>query len=167
VRCLAGLLRPRSGAIEFQADGHSYDSQGRRQRIGWVGPDLAFYESLTAEENLGFHARLRGISADQGLALLRLLGVPSQRAAGALSSGMLQRLRWSFALQHRPAVLLLDEPFQNLDASGEKAVQELLSTHLEEGGLVVAATPIELELPADQVLDLTDSSVPAASGGAT
>lgn len=167
VRCLAGLLRPQSGEIEFQVDGQSHDSEGRRQRIGWVGPDLAFYESLTAEENLDFHARLRGIGPGLGLALLEDLGVPAGRPAGALSSGMLQRLRWSFALQHRPPVLLLDEPFQNLDTAGEEAVQELLSRHLEEGGLAVVASPIALELSTVRVLDLTEGAVGGVSGGPT
>ncbi|MBZ0114311.1 MAG: ABC transporter ATP-binding protein [Thermoanaerobaculia bacterium] len=164
VRCLAGLLRPQSGEIELQVDGQLHDSEARRQRIGWVGPGLAFYESLTAEENLGFHARLRGIEPDHGLALLRDLGVPAHRAAGALSSGMLQRLRWSFALQHRPPVLLLDEPFQNLDAAGEEAVQALLSAHLERGSLAVVASPIQLGLSTDRVLDLTDISAHSAAG---
>jgi ABC-type multidrug transport system ATPase subunit len=60
---------------------------------------------------------------------------------------MRQRLRWAWALLHAPRVLLLDEPFQNLDAPGEEATRALLDRHLESGGLAVVATPSPLAVP--------------------
>jgi heme exporter protein A len=146
LRCVAGLLRPQAGTITLVEDGRELDVIDRRRRVGYVAPDLAFYEPLTAAENLAFFSRLRGIPAERGERLLATLGVPSQRPAGALSSGMRQRLRWAFALLHEPRLLLLDEPFQNLDAAGERALRELLDVHLERG-MAVVATPTTLELP--------------------
>ena len=133
LRCLAGLLAPDSGTIDFREDGGPLDAAGRRRRIGLVAPDLAFYGELTAAENLAFFSRLRGIGRERGDELLRRLELPADRLAAALSSGMRQRLRWAWALLHRPRLLLLDEPFQNLDAAGVAIAGRLLAEHLAPG----------------------------------
>jgi heme exporter protein A len=163
LRCLAGLLRPQAGTIRLREAGRELDVAARRARVGYVAPDLAFYEPLTAEENLDFFARVRGIDPARGGRLLDELGVPRRRAAGALSSGMRQRLRWAFALLHGPRLLLLDEPFQNLDGAGEEVSRALLARHLAAGGMVVVATPTTLDVPG--VVAALDLSAPAALRG--
>jgi heme exporter protein A len=148
LRCLAGLLAPDGGSIEYREGDLACDAAERRRRVGYVAPDLALYGELTAIENLNFFSRLRGLPPARGRDLLARLGVPAERLAGALSSGMRQRLRWAWALLHRPRLLLLDEPFQNLDAAGERAARELLAEHLGagEGALAVVANPSPLAL---------------------
>ena len=145
LRCLAGLLAPDSGEVEMLEDGRSLSPGERRQRVGYVAPDLAFYEELTVAENLELAARLRGLPAAEAERRRDQVGLPGGRAVAALSSGMLQRLRWAWARLHRPAVLLLDEPFQNLDAPGQEQARGFLRAHLdgEEGapGLAVVADP--------------------------
>lgn len=153
LRCLAGLLAPDAGTIEMRdgsgggapagAEPPPLDPAARRRAVGYVAPDLAFYEELTTAENLAFFARLRDVPGERGTALLDRLGLPRDRAAGALSSGMRQKLRWCWALLHRPALLLLDEPFQNLDAQAEALVRRLLVEHLDGGGLAVLAQPVD------------------------
>ena len=69
---------------------------GRRLRIGYVAPDLAFYNELTVAENLRFFARLRRVDPTRGFEVLDRLSLPTDRMAGALSSGMRQRLRWAW-----------------------------------------------------------------------
>jgi len=155
LRCLSGLLAPDGGTIEYrEADGALLDAAERRQRVGVVAPDLAFYAELSVEENLAFFARLRRVPPDRGLAVLRRMDLPLDRMAGALSSGMRQRLRWAFALLHAPRLLLLDEPFQNFDAPGERAARELLAEHLADGGLAVVANPSTLDFDHADRLDL-------------
>jgi heme exporter protein A len=146
LRCLAGLLAPESGRLELEDGGRALDPAERRRAVGYVAPDLALYEELTCEENLAFFARLRRQPPQRGRELLDRVGLPPERLAGALSSGMRQRLRWAWALLDRPRVLLLDEPFQNLDAPGEALARELLAEHLS-AGLAVVASPAELDLP--------------------
>lgn len=147
LRCLSGLLAPDAGDILYIEDGAALDPAERRRRVGLVAPDLAFYADLTVQENLDFFSRLRRVAPARGRELLAGLGLPPDRMAGALSSGMRQRLRWAWALLHRPRLLLLDEPFQNLDAAGERAVRELLAGHLADGqNLAVVANPGPLEI---------------------
>jgi heme exporter protein A len=152
LRCLAGLLAPDSGTIDYSEDGAPMDAAARRRSIGLVAPDLALYGELTAAENLAFFSRLRGIGRERGDELLRRLELPPDRPAAALSSGMRQRLRWAWALLHRPRLLLLDEPFQNLDAAGMAITRRLLAEHLAPSpaagapGLAVVANPVPLEI---------------------
>ena len=148
LRCLAGLLAPDAGRIDYREGERALDVAERRLRVGYVAPDLAFYSELTVAENLRFFARLRRVGAERGFEVLDRLALPTDRMVGALSSGMRQRLRWAWALLHRPRLLLLDEPFQNLDAPGEEGTRALLSEHLAEppGGLAVIANPSSLEI---------------------
>jgi len=148
LRCLAGILAPDGGRIDYQEDERALDLAERRLRIGYVAPDLAFYSELTVAENLQFFARLRRVSPERGFEVLDRLALPTDRMVGTLSSGMRQRLRWGWALLHRPRLLLLDEPFQNLDAPGEEGTRALLHEHLEQtpGGLAVIANPASLEI---------------------
>ncbi|MFN7941695.1 MAG: ABC transporter ATP-binding protein [Thermoanaerobaculia bacterium] len=147
LRCLAGLLAVDGGAIGYREDGRDLDTPQRRRRVGYVAPDLSFYDELTAGENLAFHAALRRAPRQEVGPWLERVDLPAERAGGALSSGMRQRLRWAAALLHRPRLLLLDEPFQNLDAAGEAIARRLLLDHLAQGGLAVIASPTDLDLP--------------------
>jgi len=148
LRCLAGILSPDGGRIDYREGEQDLGVAERRLRIGYVAPDLAFYSELTVAENLNFFARLRRVSPAWGFEILDRLALPTDRMVGALSSGMRQRLRWAWALLHRPRLLLLDEPFQNLDAPGEEGTRALLAEHLGEGpgGLAVIANPASLEI---------------------
>ena len=147
LRCLAGLLAPDRGRVVAEEDGRALANDERRRRVGLLAPDIAFYDELSVSENLELVARLRGLPPASGRAVAERLGLPAARPWRALSSGMRQRLRWAFAVLHRPRLLLLDEPFQNLDDDGERIARALLDEHLENGGLAVAASPVSLPLP--------------------
>jgi len=146
LRCLAGLLAPESGSIELTEDGTALGTGQRRSRVGYLSPELSFYEELTVAEIMRLFARLRRVEPHRADELVERVGLPSGRAGGALSSGMRQRLRWAWAMLHRPSVLLLDEPFQNLDPASEGLTRDMLNDHLEQGGMAVIASPAPLGL---------------------
>jgi len=146
LRCLAGLLQPEAGSVELRLGGRLVELAERRRSVGYVAPDLALYEDLTALENLRFFAQLYRVTGAVPEALLERVRLPAERPWRALSSGMRQRLRWALALLPRPPVLLLDEPFQNLDRESEERVRVLLQEHLANG-LAVVASPSSIQLP--------------------
>ena len=145
LRCLAGLLAHHRGKITYREAGDDLDARTRRRRLGFLSPDLSFYEELTTLENLLFFARLRGVPAERCSQWLEKVRLPEDRLAGALSSGMRQRLRWAWALLHEPTLLLLDEPLQNLDPPSRELARNLLAEHLRHG-LAVIANPASIDV---------------------
>jgi heme exporter protein A len=148
LRIVAGLLRPSEGELKVEVDGRPIPPPGRRPVVGFAAPDLEFYDELSCLENLAFAAEARGLPAPReaaraALARTELAGRADDRVA-ALSSGMTQRLRLAFALLHRPAILLLDEPGSHLDEAGRELLARLV---VEESarGLVLIATNDEKE----------------------
>jgi heme exporter protein A len=151
MRALAGLLRPERGSHRLQVDGRLIPPARRFERVGLVAVDMALYEELTARENLEFFASARGLADPRGTARAGLALVGLERRAddrvGAFSSGMRQRLKLAFALQHEPALLLLDEPGSHLDEDG-RALVAVLAEAQARRGLLVMATNDEREIPA-------------------
>jgi heme exporter protein A len=149
LRLLAGLQRPEAGVIAYEAGGVAYDPRDAAPLIGWVAPDLMLYRDLTARENLRFFAAIRGTPLDDGAieALLERVGLAGRAddRLAAYSSGMAQRLRYAYALLHRPPVLLLDEPTVTLDERGAAVVEALIAEQRRVGIVVVATNdPREL-----------------------
>ncbi|MBA3734134.1 MAG: ABC transporter ATP-binding protein [Actinobacteria bacterium] len=142
---LAGALEPTSGNVE-RVDG---------VRVGWVPQQPAFYDRLTARENLELFARLEGEDdlAATAARLLARFDIPPDRPAHMLSVGNRQRLNVALALLGSPRVLLLDEPTAALDPGQRRRLWETVTTLRDEGGSVVFSTQNleELDLYARRV----------------
>jgi heme exporter protein A len=149
LRLLAGLQRPEAGRIAYQAGSAAYDPHDAAALIGWVAPDLMLYRELTARENLRFFAAVRRLPLADGVvdALLERVGLGGRGddRLAAYSSGMAQRLRYAYALLHRPPVLLLDEPTVTLDERGAAVVDGVVAEQRRHGIVVIATNdPREL-----------------------
>lgn len=122
LRLLCGIQRPSAGTIRYHWNGTTLAPHHAAHLVGWVSPDLALYRELTARENLHFFAALRGQNHDDTTldTLLERVGLGGRGddRVASYSSGMVQRLRYAYALVHAPPVLLLDEPTVTLDEAG-------------------------------------------------
>ncbi|WP_332672520.1 ABC transporter ATP-binding protein [Aromatoleum sp.] len=122
LRCIAGFEPVAAGEIRLDGQvvsGHGHHLPPERRRIGMVFQDYALFPHLSVTENIGFG--LRGLNATQRrervAELLRIVGLADQgqKYPHEMSGGQQQRVALARALAPRPHLLLLDEPFSNLD----------------------------------------------------
>jgi len=143
LRVLAGLLRATGGRASVggvQLPGGA----AARASAGLISHQSLLYPALTARENVAFAARLHGMprpddAAMQALDELRV----AERAdtpVRALSRGMQQRVSIARAIVHRPALLLLDEPYTGLDEIGARALTRVLRARRDAGAALLLVT---------------------------
>ena len=129
LRVVAGLITPTRGTVTVWAG----TPRQQRRRIAYMSHAPMLYDELTAMENLTYFASLHreGGCACVGSPemALRAVGLdPSlSRPVGQYSQGMRQRASLARVLQIDPELLLLDEPFSNLDADSARHMVELLA----------------------------------------
>jgi heme ABC exporter ATP-binding subunit CcmA len=144
LRILATLLRPTSGTLTVGGVDALRDPERARAIIGMVGHGSYVYEDLTAFENLRFWTVMAGGDSEPGRLLAALQQVELESAAHdrvrTFSAGMKRRLALARVLLGRARLLLLDEPFTELDQRGRKWLSEFLLAFKAGGGGVVAAT---------------------------
>jgi iron(III) transport system ATP-binding protein len=138
LRCIAGLLRPTAGEIQIAGQtvfGAAIDRPPHDRRISMVFQSYALWPHLTVEEHLRLVAR-DPEAPSHWLARMQLTQL-SRRLPGQLSGGEQARLALARALVTQPRVLLLDEPFRNLDPPLARDLQSLLAEFFAAQNLTV------------------------------
>jgi ABC-2 type transport system ATP-binding protein len=139
IRILLGLLKPTSGGAYILGESISRDEV--RRKVGFVLESDGLYENKTAEENLGYYARLYGVSEpDRKIdGFLDLVGLQDRAKdqVGTYSRGMKQRLALARAMVHDPALLILDEPTAGVDPSGQIEVREVVLNMAHKQGKTI------------------------------
>ena len=137
LRLIAGFETPDSGTIVI--DGQTMQSAGRsvppeKRRVGMVFQDYAIFPHLSVADNVRFGLSRATARDDRVAEMLELVGLAGEgeRMPHELSGGQQQRIALARALAPQPAVLLLDEPFSNLDAALRGAVRQEVKDLLRE-----------------------------------
>ena len=144
LRILATLLRPSSGTLSIGGVDAVRDPAAVRNIIGMVGHGSYVYPDLTALENLRFWTVMGGGDARHERLIASLQQVELEAAAHdrvrTFSAGMKRRLALARVVLGHARLLLLDEPFTELDQRGRKWLSEFLLAFKAGGGTVVLAT---------------------------
>jgi ABC-type multidrug transport system ATPase subunit len=167
LRILAGLLRPSFGTVKVFG---GLDPHEARARIGYMSHAPMLYDELTAQENLRYFASLYpGRPCLTPAEVLRQVGLDPDlpRPLGQYSQGMRQRTSLARVLLPAPELLLLDEPFSNMDVESAHQMVELLAG-FREGNRTIVITTHQRELAApiaDWVLTLHAGRVKSLEPG--
>jgi heme ABC exporter ATP-binding subunit CcmA len=130
LRLLAGLAEPSQGTVEI----FGAPPSETRGRIAYMAHASTLYDELTALENLNYFATLHKMDGGCNChgspeMALRAVGLDHTltRPVAQYSQGMRQRASLARALQSDPELLLLDEPFSNLDVASAQSIVDLLA----------------------------------------
>jgi iron(III) transport system ATP-binding protein len=142
LRLIAGLEAPHSGRISIggttMVDSNVFVSPESRG-VGMVFQDYALFPHLTVENNIlfGLHRlakKERAARLDEMLSLVQLREY-AKRYPHELSGGQQQRVAFARALAPRPSILLMDEPFSNLDADLKGKIRDELKQLLRAANI--------------------------------
>jgi len=139
LRGLAGLAAPTQGTISI------FGKAPREacREIGYMAHPSLLYDEMSGMENLRYFARLYGIEGDARCEeAIRAVGLDPTlvRGVGQYSQGMRQRMSLARAILHDPKVLLLDEPFSNVDVNSAREMVTLLRGMRDAGKTIFVVT---------------------------
>lgn len=166
LRMMAGLAQPTRGDVRIFGE----PPRESPQRLGYMGHASFLYDELDAHENLRYFAGLYGVRDatvwDKALAQVGL-DPELARRVGDYSQGMRQRLSLARAVLHGPDLLLLDEPFSNLDAGSAAAMAQLLGKMRDAGRTIFVVThqPAHLAEVADESITLAGGVITSRGVG--
>jgi heme ABC exporter ATP-binding subunit CcmA len=140
LRTLAGLNQPSSGEVEILGTSKFRDIC---QQVGYMAHPSLLYHEMSGMENLEYFARLYGITSRTRCAeAIRSVGLDPDlvRPVGQYSQGMRQRMSLARALLNDPKILLLDEPFSNVDLHSATEMVRLLAGIRDRGTTIFLVT---------------------------
>jgi ABC-type multidrug transport system ATPase subunit len=139
LRALAGLADPTRGAVSILGK----NPREACREIGYMAHPSLLYDEMSGMENLRYFARLYGIAGDARCQqAIRSVGLDPDlsRPVGKYSQGMRQRMSLARAILHDPKILLLDEPFSNVDVHSAQEMVGLLKQMRDAGKTIFVVT---------------------------
>jgi ABC-type multidrug transport system ATPase subunit len=139
LRALAGLTLPTRGAVSIMGR----NPHEACREIGYMAHPSLLYDEMSGLENLRYFARLYDIAGDgRCRQVIQAVGLDPElsRPVGKYSQGMRQRMSLARAILHDPKILLLDEPFSNVDVHSAREMVGLLTGMREAGKTVFLVT---------------------------
>jgi ABC-2 type transport system ATP-binding protein len=162
IRVLLDLIRPSSGkAYVFDIES-SADPTAIHRRIGYLPGEFTLYDRLTGGQTLDYFGNLRGgIDEAYQAQLIERFDLDPSRRFREYSKGNKQKVGLVAALQHKPELLLLDEPTAGLDPLVQQTFFELMREQVKDGATVFLSSHIlsEVERSCDRVAIIREGRI--------
>lgn len=147
IRVLLGLLRPTSGQAFLLGRDAVHDGPAARLEVGYVPGESHFYDDLRVGQLLGYLGSFYpGDHARRRAELVDALGIEIDARATELSQGNRRKVAIASALQHRPRVVVLDEPTNGLDPVVQSRLFEILADEAARGTTVFFSSHVLAEV---------------------
>jgi len=148
IKSILGLIHANSGKIRINGIDFKKNEKDAKKYIGYLPEKVAFYDNLTALQNMYFYAEMKNIPKEECKPLLEEMGLGEviNKKVGKFSKGMQQRLGMARALLGNPPILILDEPSGGLDPRGVALVRNKIREMKDTGSTVFVSSHILAEI---------------------
>jgi ABC-2 type transport system ATP-binding protein len=146
IRILCGLSYPTSGEIRVAGHDVYREREKIKRKIGYMSQKFSLYEDLTVSENIRLYAGIYRLTrkhiTEREKQLLERLGMTGirNRLIREIPLGWKQKLAFSVAVFHKPAIVFLDEPTGGVDPITRRQFWEMIHDATEEGITVFVTT---------------------------
>jgi ABC-2 type transport system ATP-binding protein len=142
---LLGFVSPRAGHVRVAGYDPAHSADLARRKIAYLPENVAFYEHLTARENIDYFLALAGetpsiVARDAALTAAGLETDARDRRLAQFSKGMRQKVAIALAVVRQVPVLLLDEPTSGLDPRAAADFNALISQLKGQGAALLVVT---------------------------
>jgi ABC-type multidrug transport system ATPase subunit len=163
LRVIAGLSQPSQGRFTLLG---SQTVRAVAHRVGYMGHAPLLYDELSGMENLRYFAGLYGLDGDARCrSAMKTVGLDPEltRRVGQYSQGMRQRLSLARAVLHDPELMLLDEPFSNVDVHSAREMATVLGSFRDQGKTIFVVThqAVLMEPVADEFVHMSAGQIVA------
>jgi ABC-2 type transport system ATP-binding protein len=153
IEILVDYTRPTEGEVSVLGFDPGRDKVELLRRVGVVHDEYRLYEGLTGAGHIEYVADAKDVPVDSPELLARVgLDGHGEGTVGAYSNGMQQRLALAMALVGDPELLVLDEPFSNLDPNGMRRFKTVVREESERGATVMLSSHLLSQV--DDVCDV-------------
>ena len=143
IRLLLDLIRPTSGHARVFGIESTVDPVAIHRRIGYLPGEFALFDRLTGGQTVEYYGNLRGgVDHEWQVELMARLDLDPSRRYREYSKGNKQKVGLVIALQHRPELLILDEPTAGLDPLVQQSFFQLVREAVAHGATVFLSSHI-------------------------
>ena len=148
IKAMLDLIHADTGAITINGIDVRTHGKEAKKYVGYMPEKVAFYDNLTALQNLRFYAEIKHASKEECIHLIEEFGLADtgKKRVGKFSKGMVQRLGMARAILGNPPILILDEPSGGLDPRGVVLIRDKILEMKKKGTTIFVSSHILSEI---------------------